>query len=557
MIPPIWLALALGGCVKAPPAPRGAGPRPPPADDLVYFVLVDRFYNGDPSNDGEVQPEDPHGFHGGDLAGVLQRLDYLEALGVRSLWLSPVFELQDTPFDGWGAFHGYWVRDLRHVDPRFGTDADLIALGEELDRRGMRLVLDVVYNHTSYDAPLRAEQPGWFHPDRPIVDWDDPVQRVTHSVHGLPDLAQENPEVYAYLRDATARWIEDAGVDGLRVDAVRHLPEEFLRQLSADLHGTYGPGLWMLGEDFQGDPGALAASQRAGGFDTMFDFPLRYALVDTVCGGGDLRALEAVLSLDRLYPDAGALVSFLDNHDLPRVLSACGGDAARVQVLWGLLFSLRGTPSLTWGSELGLEGAHEPDNRQDMPWDRAATPDPVLTAMVRLRREALLPQAPRTLLQAGSEVLEWAQPGRAGLVRVQLDRRGPPATGPGAEALLRVEAPGLWLLIEQGPAQELPAQGAPVLVPVRVEAPPLGAGEELLLVGAAPELGGWDPARGLALTPGAGGVLEGRLPARSGEVLAFKLVLRGPAGVRWEEGPNRYATPGAAPEALVLRWGGP
>lgn len=558
----VW-ALALSACLRGG-APEGPGLEPPGVraaapDDLVYFVMVDRFFNGDPSNDRDVDLADPHAFHGGDLAGVLRKLDYLHALGVRTVWLSPVFEMQDTPFHGWGAFHGYWVRDLRRIEPRFGTEADLVRLGEALEERGMRLVLDMVYNHTSFDAPLREQQPGWFHPDRPIEDWNDPRQLVEHTVHGLPDLDQQNPEVYRYLYDATAMWVDRAGVDGLRIDAVRHMAPEFLRQISGDLHAAYGPQLWVLGEDFQGDPSALSASFDAGGFDATFDFPLRYALTDAVCKGADLRRLAAVFSLDRVYTDPTGLVTFVDNHDVPRAMSECDGDAGRVRVMWSVLFTARGTPALTWGAELGLDGASEPHNRQDMPWERADAVDPALLQLVELRRRLpWLHHAPTVVERAEPGLVRLVRVGPDALVALELGRGAPPSEGlvlggEGVYAQIRVEtAP------DPARVAALRAAAGPASVDVRVGETglTLGPGDSVWLVGSLPELGAWDPDRGVPMRhDGQGWVAQ--VSGRAGDVAAMKLVIRRQDEVIWEPDADHYVHLGAHTPPLVLRWDAP
>jgi hypothetical protein len=199
------LPKASGSTEKPAPAPTAAGA--PFRPRAVYFVMVDRFANGDLSNDGDADPSDPQAFHGGDLAGLTQRLDWLAALHVDTIWLSPIFRMRTTPWHGHGAFHGYWTWALGELEPRFGDEAAVRTLRAELDKRGMKLVLDLVLNHVGPDAPLLARHPDWFHHHGGVTDWNDPKQLVDHDVHGLPDLATEKPEVYRYLVDSTRRWL--------------------------------------------------------------------------------------------------------------------------------------------------------------------------------------------------------------------------------------------------------------------------------------------------------------------------------------------------------------
>ena len=215
--------------------------------------------------------------------------------------------------------------------------------------------------------PLRSEQPDWFHPDRTIEDWNDPVQLTTYQVHGLPDLDQSNPDVYKYLLDNSRKWLELPGVLGLRVDAIRHMDNAFLKQINADLDTD---NAWLLGEDFQGNPIANIDRFKQTDIDALFDFPFYYALTNSICDGQSFEEMASILSLDSYYPEGSHLVRFLDNHDLPRILSRCGGDKAAVLLSEFILFGLRGTPMVSYGTEQWSIGSDEPDNRKDMNWEK-------------------------------------------------------------------------------------------------------------------------------------------------------------------------------------------
>jgi hypothetical protein len=190
---------------KDAPSVAPTGQRTTPRS--IYFVMVDRFANGDRSNDGDADPTDPQAFHGGDLAGLTSQLDWLQGLGVDTLWLSPVFRMRTAKWHGYGAFHGYWTWDSTTIEPRFGDEAALVALSDEVHRRGMKLILDVVLNHVGPEAPLVAQKPEWFHRKGGITDWNDPVQLTTFDVHGLPDLATERPDVAQHLVETSRRWL--------------------------------------------------------------------------------------------------------------------------------------------------------------------------------------------------------------------------------------------------------------------------------------------------------------------------------------------------------------
>jgi hypothetical protein len=178
------------------------------APRAIYFAMVDRFANADTSNDMDVDRRDPNAFHGGDLKGVLQNLDWIQQMGFDTVWISPVFAMRTEKWHGYGAFHGYWTWDLNAIEPRFGTEADLIALSDSLHQRGMKLFLDLVLNHLGPDAPLVRAQPEWFHRKGAITDWSDPSQLVSHDVHGLPDFATERPDVRSYLVETSRGWLQ-------------------------------------------------------------------------------------------------------------------------------------------------------------------------------------------------------------------------------------------------------------------------------------------------------------------------------------------------------------
>ncbi len=184
-----------------PSAASGAAPR------SIYFAMVDRFENGDLSNDGAIDLDDAQAFHGGDLQGLIDRLDWLQQLGVDTVWLSPVFAMRTEPWHGYGAFHGYWTYDLNRIEPRFGDERLLARLADELHRRKMKLLLDLVLNHVGPDAPLVAQRPEWFHRKGGVTNWNDEEQLTTFDVHGLPDLATERDDVFGYLTDTSRRWL--------------------------------------------------------------------------------------------------------------------------------------------------------------------------------------------------------------------------------------------------------------------------------------------------------------------------------------------------------------
>jgi len=331
--------------------------------DSIYLVMVDRFANGSGSNDGLVDPSQPDAFHGGDLQGLTQQLDTIERLGVDTLWLTPITAMRTEPIAEHGAYHGYWVANGRKLEPRFGTYGDLKVFREALEQRGLQLLLDIVLNHVGPDTALTQTHPDWFRKNGDIIDWGDPIQRRTHDVHGLPDLDQERIDVTRHLVDDGLYWLKAAQPSGFRIDAVRHMDPTFLKVWIGRMNSSTTTPLIFAGEIFDGNPVTVAKEVQESGLTHSFDFPLHYAMIEGICEGKDLRKIAAVLTQDRHYPAHHQWITFLDNHDTPRVATSCG---EKTQAAFTFLTSMRGVPAITWGTEVGLTGKTENEARADM-----------------------------------------------------------------------------------------------------------------------------------------------------------------------------------------------
>ncbi|MCO4747312.1 MAG: DUF3459 domain-containing protein [Proteobacteria bacterium] len=559
-----WPLLATVACgapaVQTAPDPAVSAPRAPSTDDAIYFVLVDRFANGDTANDGSIDPADPQAWHGGDLQGVLDHLDHIEAMGFKTVWLSPIHNGREAKFHEWGAYHGYWVHDLETVHPRFGTPATLHALSTALEEREMRLVVDMVYNHTGFDAPRRDTHPHWFHDAPGIENWDDPVEVVTHQVHGLPDLAQEEPEVHAYLRDQTLDWVKTYGIDGLRIDAVRHMPQPFFATLHAELEQELGAPMQTLAEVFEGDPAKLVGMWREGGYGSAFNFPLHYALIDAHCKGTHPGRVPSTLDAEAQLSPPGTWVNFLDNHDVGRVASACAGSESALKSALTSLLLMPGTPMVTYGTESALEGAEEPANRADMRFDDTPLAS-LITDVLALRaaHPTLTAGERRTLhLDAQSWVDLRSTPSEAVAVASNFGDTPVTLALPWTEGDLPlggaqwkdgalVLAPLTTTVIIGTPL----AASAAAETTLRFVRPAGPEGAVPRLVGGNSTIGNWDPKQAPAWVDE-----ELALTVPTYSTLDYKLVWEFPDGTfTWESGPNRYtlADPAASqPIALVL-----
>jgi alpha-amylase len=360
-----WLLGFLIAC-QAPAPPDWHG-------QVLYLALTDRFRDGDRSNDdatGCFDRDKPRSFHGGDFAGLRANLDYIQQLGATALWITPP-NLQA----GHCAYHGYWIDYVDPPDgalqPELGTIDQLVGLIDNLHARRMRFVLDMVVNHAGDSARIVAQRPSWFHDPKTCID---PVITCPLSTH--PDFAQEQPEVAAFLSDAARQMVTRLPIDAIRMDTAKHVPASYFGESFFPAVRSARPNVWSIAEIFDGSSARVFAPYLDVGFDSAFHYPLHGALVEAIAKGGSIaRVAQAVADgIAALgWARANSLVTFVDNHDVPRFASQAGAgvpdDELQRRLLAGyaLLFTLPGIPQLYYGDELGMLGGADPDNRRDLP----------------------------------------------------------------------------------------------------------------------------------------------------------------------------------------------
>ena len=525
--------------------------------NLLYFILVDRFHNGDPRNDGRINQGDPQAFHGGDLRGISEKLAHIQELGGDALWLSPIFEMRTEKFGGHGAFHGYWVQHLDGIEPRYGGLTALDELNQQLQQSSIPLIMDMVYNHVSFDSAMRTAHPDWFHPHPSIADWNDPVQLTTYQVHGLPDLNQRRPPVYQYLLHRSNHW---AGYSqGYRIDAIRHMESAFIKEIGADLKQDQGADFWLLGEDFQGNPSALRQRAEDTKLDALFDFPLYYALTDTFCDQKSPMRLGSILWLDRYYPADFQLVRFLDNHDLPRIITRCGDSKKRATQALFFLLTVRGLPMLTYGTELWLSGGHEPENRKSMPWEKLGTEADIsaqITALSTLRKRFPVLSVGTGHIEAITDThIEYHQDDGAhrsiflyngGNATISVPALGQPIVAAvSAGERIQERDPDKIKEIAPGESVLLITSSAPTkdeTLVITFKTPGLPR-DKLKLVGSDPIVGSWDPGQGLELTTYEDGFWTATQTVAKQAVICLKLVRKKNELVEWSKGENHCFSP--------------
>ncbi|MFO7612561.1 MAG: alpha-amylase family glycosyl hydrolase [Clostridia bacterium] len=371
----IAVILVATGCstsVDNPPGDSEGTPSPPGEaapttsityEDNIYFILVDRF-NDAVENFWDVDKNDPKAYHGGDIRGIINKLDYINDLGMTAIWISPIMD--NAP----GGYHGYWIHDFYAVDEHFGTIDDFKELVEKAHALGMKVILDYVFNHTGQgmawlDDPNKQD---WFHENKPITDWNDKDQLVNGWIYGLPDLNQENPLVRDYLVENALWWIGETGIDGFRLDTARHVPDEFLVYFIDKVKSDF-PEFYLLGEVWHYNARILKLYQNLG-FDGVTNYSLYNGINEAFGPYGDMRDFAKYLRDESLFTDASLNSIFIDNHDNPRFYRSERnyGKEYTEQAL-AFLFTYPAAATLYYGTEAMLEGEYDPVNRAFMPWD--------------------------------------------------------------------------------------------------------------------------------------------------------------------------------------------
>ncbi|MBI2252909.1 MAG: hypothetical protein HYU63_09270 [Armatimonadetes bacterium] len=309
-------------------------------DEVIYFAFTDRFSNGDKSNDGaDTNLQEPRAFHGGDWQGIIDKLDYIKDLGATCIWISPV--IMNEP----KGYHAYWPYDFMKSEPHFGTLTKLKELVEKAHAKGLKIVMDLVLNHTGYTHPWTKDQNyyDWFHHKGDM--WlPIPYQMENYSFAGLPDLAQENPKVYQYLLNMAKDWIKESNCDGVRLDAAQNIPHWFWKKFTQEIRDFASPNFLILGEAFNPFPNWVGSYQKDG-LDSMFDVPMAWAMRDVFAynkkkgfikrlkeakdffgnnpcdairkvltlNSGNMYELKLFFSQDSAYDNSNLMVNFIDN----------------------------------------------------------------------------------------------------------------------------------------------------------------------------------------------------------------------------------------------------
>lgn len=349
---------------------------PPWVPDAVFYqIFPDRFRNGDESNDppGRQDWNDVptrENFFGGDLAGIVDGLDYIAAMGFNALYLNPIFSA--------GTNHKYDTHDYFKIDPAFGDEATFDRLIREAHARGIRVVLDGVFNHCGLEfAPFQdvrtngkeSRYSNWFDVyDFPLRTQPIPNYATCGGAHYLPRLNTDDPEVERFVAQVALHWL-DRGIDGWRLDVPYEIHTDFWRRFRTTVKERY-PEAYLVAEEWR-DPVPYLLGDT---FDGVMHYRLRelgldFIIKNALTGEAFGRALDA---LSERLPDGSefGMLTLLGSHDTPRLLTECGGDTRKATLLQTLLFTLPGAPLVYYGDENGMEGGNDPDCRRPMTWER-------------------------------------------------------------------------------------------------------------------------------------------------------------------------------------------
>ncbi len=343
-------------------------------DAIVYQIFVDRFFPG--KGRQWLAPAYPSGFYGGTITGIIEKMDYLSDLGVNVLWLTPIFP---SP-----SHHGYDATDLFEVEPRLGTNSELLSLLNEAHRRNMRILLDMVPNHVSNlhasflsaSTDKNSRYAKWY----TFSHWPDKYQSF-FDVPELPQLNLREPAARQHMLDAAAYWLE-FGVDGYRVDYAVGPTPDFWADFRRVTRNTQ-PDCWTFGEVVEPPDSQITFE---GAFDGCLDFNLmeafRMAFAYSDWNAEQLASF--ILRHEAYFPEGFSRPSFLDNHDMNRFLWAANGNIQRLKLAALCQFTLSGPPVIYYGTEVGLsqlrdvrqDGMGLPEeSRLPMSWDEAQNDD--------------------------------------------------------------------------------------------------------------------------------------------------------------------------------------
>ena len=412
--------------------------------DVLYMLMPDRFASGcnitkpmKGLNPYVVDRSKPSLRHGGDLEGVRQHLDYFNQLGVTALWFTPVLENNSSDMNSQSSYHGYATTNYYRVDPRFGTNEDYARLVAEAHAKGLKVVMDMIFNHCGYDHPWVKDMPSkdWFNTPEWMKKGDSYYLQTSYKltpvldpyaskvdkretvdgwfVRSMPDLNQKNPHVMTYLIQNSEWWIETVGIDGIRMDTYPYADRKAMSQWMKILNEEY-PNFNTVGETWVTEPAYTAAWQKDSKLSkvnsylkTVMDFSFYDKInlakhEETDAWWKGLNRIYNSLCYDYLYENPSSVMAFIENHDTDRFLEN-GKDTLALKQALALLLTINRIPQLYYGTEVLMNGTKEVTDgnvRCDFPGGFAGDKHNAFTAEGRTKAE-------NSMFNWLSKLLKW------------------------------------------------------------------------------------------------------------------------------------------------------
>ena len=412
--------------------------------DVLYMLMPDRFASGrnitkpmKGLNPYVVDRSKPSLRHGGDLEGVRQHLDYFNQLGVTALWFTPVLENNSPDMNSQSTYHGYATTNYYRVDPRFGTNEDYARLVAEAHAKGLKVVMDMIFNHCGYDHPWVKDMPSkdWFNTPEWMKKGDSYYLQTSYKltpvldpyaskvdkretvdgwfVRSMPDLNQKNPHVMTYLIQNSEWWIETVGIDGIRMDTYPYADRKAMSQWMKILNEEY-PNFNTVGETWVTEPAYTAAWQKDSKLSkvnsylkTVMDFSFYDKInlakhEETDAWWKGLNRIYNSLCYDYLYENPSSVMAFIENHDTDRFLEN-GKDTLALKQALALLLTINRIPQLYYGTEVLMNGTKEASDgnvRCDFPGGFAGDKHNAFTAEGRTKAE-------NSMFNWLSKLLKW------------------------------------------------------------------------------------------------------------------------------------------------------
>nr|WP_247739076.1 alpha-glycosidase [Bacillus sp. 165] len=372
----------------------------PPAwvrDTVWYQIFPERFANGNPANNPEgtlpwrSEAPTPTNFFGGDFEGVIEHLDYLVNLGVTGLYFTPIFKATSN--------HKYDTIDYMEIDPQFGTKETFKKLVQLCHQKGIKVMLDAVFNHSGFYFPQfqdvlkngeSSKYKDWFYMwDFPVKTEPAPNYDTFAFTHMMPKLNTSHPELREYLLEVGRYWVREFEIDGWRLDVANEVSHDFWREFRNEVKAI-NPDVYILGEIWHDSMPWLQGDQ----FDAVMNYPYTSAAIQffaqEALGAEEFahKTTDALL----MYQENATEVAFnlLGSHDTPRILTVCGENKAKVKQLFTFLLSSPGSPCIYYGDEIGMSGGMDPGCRECMIWEEKQQDGELhsfISQLIRLRKE--------------------------------------------------------------------------------------------------------------------------------------------------------------------------